>query len=98
MNDPIEELKRKKMEEMMRKQNESQSSERKIVLTKLASAGARERINNLRLTKPEIAQQLEEHLVNLYKMGQIRPVVTEEQIVKILDLLIPKKDFRISRR
>lgn len=61
-------------------------------------AKARERLNNLRLVKPELALQLEMYLAQLYQAGQIRGKITDEQMVSILKKLSEKPEFRIRRK
>ena len=78
----------KKMESAMRKQ----------ALAKILDEKARQRLNNIRLTKPIVAEQLEAYIIQLHSSGQIRGMIKEDQMIKILEMLSPKRDFKITRR
>lgn len=81
-----EELKKKQLLEMIRP-----------ILGKIMEKRARERLNNIRVVKPDLAMQIELYLAQLYQMKQIPKMITEEEIIKILKSLSPKKEFRIRR-
>lgn len=70
---------------------------KKIVLKKILSKEAIERIGRIRLVKPELASQLELYLVQLYQAGKIRSQVSDEQIKLILEALSSKKEFKIVK-
>jgi len=70
---------------------------KKIVLSRILTKEANERLARLKLVKPELANQLELYLVQLYRAGQIRSVITDEQIKNILSQIAEKKNFRIRR-
>lgn len=59
---------------------------------------ARERLNNLKLVKPELATQLELYLAQLYQSGQMKGRITDEQMVSILKKISAKPEFRIKRK
>ena len=70
-----------------------------LVLMQILEPEARERLNTIKLTKPEFAKAVEQQLVLLAQSGRIRERLTDEQLKVILKQLIPeKKDFNITRR
>lgn len=74
---------------------------KKLVLRKILSRPAMERLSRIRLVKPDIATQLEMYLVNLYQSGKIRSEISEEQIKMILETISEsgaRREFRISRK
>ena len=81
--------------QMQQKQMEGQL---KAVSWQILEPAARERLNNLRVVKPELAMQLEAYLAQLYQAGQIKQKITEEQLVSILKKLGEKRDIRIRRK
>lgn len=97
-------LLQQRMDEMqqqaaMQQMQEQQAREIiKIITSKILDAKARERLNNLKVVKPEIAMQLEMYLAQLYQLGQLQCKITDEQMVMILKKLSSKPDFRIKRR
>lgn len=70
---------------------------KKIVLKKILSREASERLARIKLVKPDIANQLEMYLVQLYESGKIKGEVSDEQIKTILDMVSSKKDFKIIK-
>jgi len=88
------------MQESIQQQMQMQQMEEILKQIKLhvLDAKARERLNNLKLVKPELALQLELYLAQLYQAGQIRGKITDEQMVSILKKISTTKDFRIKRK
>lgn len=70
---------------------------KKIVLSRILTKEANERLARLKLVKPDLANQLELYLVQLYQAGQIKSIINDEQIKNILSQITEKRDFRIRR-
>ncbi len=70
---------------------------KKIVLSRILTKEANERLSRLKLVKPDLANQLELYLVQLYKAGQIKSIINDDQIKNILSQITEKRDFRIRR-
>jgi programmed cell death protein 5 len=81
-----EEIQQQEMEQM-----------KKTVLKKILDKSAIERMGRIRLVKPEVANQLELYLMQLYQSGKLKNVITEDQLIMILDSLSAKKEFKIIR-
>lgn len=64
------------------------------VLTKKA----RERLGNIRVVKPDFANQIEMYLLQLYQAGKIRGKIGEEELKILLKQLQTKRDFNIKFR
>jgi programmed cell death protein 5 len=88
-----------KMDEMSEEVERQKEVERikKIVLSRILTKDASERLARLKLVKPDLANQLELYLVQLYQAGQIKNVINDDQIKNILSQISEKKDFRIRR-
>jgi programmed cell death protein 5 len=84
MNEQAEEL--QKMESM-----------KKAILKKVLAKEATERLGRIKLVKPDIANQLELYLVQLYQSGKIPSMITDEQLKMILEQISVKPKFRILR-
>ncbi len=93
-------LLQQRMQENMQEQMQQKQLEQtlKAVSMQILEPKARERLNNLRVVKPEIAMQLEAYLAQLYQAGQIKQKITEDQLISILKKLSEKKDIRIKRK
>jgi len=75
------------------------SAQKEIILKQILSSEARLRLNNVKMVKPDIANTVENYLINMASQGKIRPTVTDEQLKQILlSIQQPKRDFKINRR
>ena len=71
---------------------------KKTILLNVLTKEARERLNNIRIVKPELANQIELYMVQLYQSGQISGKIDEDQLKKILNILQRKREFKIIRK
>jgi len=85
-DEELEALKLRKLAEMRRKLEEEREKRARIeaVLRQILTPEARERLYNLRLVKPELANMLEEQLVLLAQSRRIPIPVTDEFLKKLL--------------
>ena len=110
-DDELAELRRRRMAELQRQQMQQGAMEEEmqrqkqveaqlhLILMQILEPEARERLNTIKLTKPEFAKAVEQQLVMLAQSGQLRERLTDERLKVILKKLIPeKKDFNITRR
>lgn len=67
------------------------------ILRKILTKEAFERLSRIKFVNPELANQLELYLVQLYQSGQIKDIITDKKMKEILLSLQSKKDFRIRR-
>ena len=70
---------------------------KKVVMNKILTKEAIERLGRIRLVKPELATQLELYLMQLYQSGQIKNMIDDSQLKKILNSLTSKKQYNIRR-
>lgn len=110
-DDELAELRRRRMAELQRQQMQQGAMEEEmqrqkqaeaqlhLILMQILEPEARERLNTIKLTKPEFAKAVEQQLVMLAQSGQLRERLTDDRLKVILKKLIPeKKDFNITRR
>lgn len=71
---------------------------KKMILRNVLTKEARERLNRIKLVKPELAMQLELYLVQLYQSGKLRGQMTDEQLKDILQMLSSEKNFKIIKK
>jgi programmed cell death protein 5 len=79
--------------------NEEQISLQKDMLLKqILSGEARLRLNNVKMVKPELANLVENYLLELASQGKTQGQITDDQLKQILmSAQQPKKDFKINR-
>jgi programmed cell death protein 5 len=73
-------------------------AQKEIMLKQVLSADARLRLNNVRMVKPDLAEMVENYLLNLIMQGKISGQISDEQLKQILlSTQKPKRDFKINR-
>ncbi len=111
-DDELEELRRRKLMEMQgnladqqqqedqqQKAQEAEKARKQQILRQILAPDARERLANVRLVRPDIAENVENQLIQLASMGRINRVLTDEELRDILSKLTEtKRDTRIERR
>ena len=84
-------------EELERQQR--QKSQIQMILMQVLEPDARERLNTIKLTKPEFAGAVEQQLVALAQSGRLQKKITDAQLKELLRQLAPqKRDYSITRR
>ncbi len=70
---------------------------KKALLNKILSKQALERLNRIRLVKPEMALQLELYLIQLYQSNKIPGEISDNQLKGILNALTTREQFKIIK-
>ncbi len=83
---------------LSQEKNAEQNAQKEIILRQVMSSEARNRLNNVRMVKPDLANLVENYLLNLSAQGKITGQISDEQLKQILSSVQqPKRDFKISR-
>lgn len=109
MSDELDELRRKRLEELQnqsareqdtqrqREQAESINQQKQSILRSILSDQAKQRINNIKLVNPQMAEAIENQLISLAQSGRIRGIISEEQLLQMLrELQNTKRDTKIK--
>lgn len=103
----IEELRRRRLlelrQQLAREQQKIQMQQqiemqKQAVLRRILTPKARQRLTNLKIVKPEFAEQIELQLIQLAQQGKVNIPVTDEQLKDILvRLQSGRRDIKIRR-
>ena len=105
MAEDIEELRRKRMQQLLQQQVQSQQQEAlqeqmqeaeinnqiKFIIGNILEPEARERLANLRLARPQYARQIEILLIQLRQAGRLPQKLSDTEFKEILMKLSGKK-------
>jgi len=73
-------------------------AQKENMLKQVLSGDARLRLNNVRMVKPDLADLVENYILNLSVQGKISGQISDEQLKQILSSAQqPKRDFKINR-
>lgn len=103
----LEDLRRKRLQELRTKltdeQQRAESQEalelqKQALLRQVLTVEARQRLNRIKLVKPEFAEQIELRLIQVAQSGKIELPITDAQLKGILKNLQPaKREIRFRR-
>jgi programmed cell death protein 5 len=86
-------------EEAMEAQREQQEAQKKAILRQHLTDEARKRLNTVKMSKPEVGEQVEQQLVAVAQSGRIQGKIDDEKMKQLLQELTPdSKSFDIRRR
>jgi programmed cell death protein 5 len=86
-------------EEAMEQQRQQAEAQKKAVLRQNLTDGARKRLNTVKMSKPDVGEQVEQQIVALAQSGRIQGKIDEEKMKQLLQELTPdSKSFDIQRR
>jgi len=86
------------MQEEMERQKQA-DSQMQLILMQILEPDARERLNTIKLTRPDFARSVEQQLVLLAKSGRLKDKITDAQLKALLQQIQPaKREFNIRRK
>lgn len=100
----LDQLLRKKAIEQQRRTLEEQKRKAEIeaqkesILRVILTPEARQRLSNVKLVKPELAEAIENQLIALAQAGRIQAPLTDEELKSILEQLTSqtRKEYKIT--
>jgi programmed cell death protein 5 len=111
MDEELENLKKKKLQEMQdqaalqdqmedqEKQQQQLEDQKKSILRAILSNEARERLGRIKVARPEMAESIENQLIMLAQSGRLKNKINDEELRMLLSKILPKKrDIKIKRR
>jgi len=107
-DDELSELRKRRMAQMQQQagdqqeeleRQQKQKSQIQMLLMQVLEPDARERLNTIKLTKPEFAASVEQQLISLAQSGRLKNKITDAQLKELLRQLAPaRRDYTITRR
>ena len=111
MDEELENLRRKKLQELQQQgqlqesleEQDAQKKEleerRRTILRSILTTQAKERLGRIKVARPEMAGEIENQLIMLVQGGRLKNKINDEQLRMLLSKIIPKKrDIKIERR
>ena len=98
-DDELEQIRRRKMMEMERslsqerdaeeqkRYQEAEKARKQQILRQILAPDARERLANVRLVRPDLAENVENQLIQLASMGRINRLINDSDVRDILGKL-----------
>jgi programmed cell death protein 5 len=110
-DEDLEEIRRRKLEELKQqavRQQLAEAQEREFevkkyqLMRKILSPEGRQRLENIRIVKPEFAEQIEIQLIQLFQAGKLRgatplPDKAFKNLLEQITSLGRKKEFNIKK-
>jgi len=107
-DEELEELKKRRILELQQQQGEKErqaqmqqelDAQKQAILRQILTPEARERLNRIKIVKPELAEAVELQLIQLAQAGRLGNVLTDDQLKTILRRLTDKqRDIKITRK
>jgi programmed cell death protein 5 len=106
----LDELREQRLEELKEQQGEGDGegreearqqaeAQKQAILKQYLTDGARQRLNTVKMTKPQFAERVEQQLVSLAGSGRLGDRIDEDQMKELLEEMSPdSKSFDIKRR
>jgi programmed cell death protein 5 len=88
-------------QEALRAAKQEAEIQKQTLLRKILTPEARQRLTNIKMVRPEFAEQLELQLIQIVQTGRLRVPITDEVLKKLLIQIQASEDqreIRIRRR
>ena len=110
-DEELENIRRRKLEELRQQAAQQQKAEvqhqefeekKYIIMRKILSVEGRQRLENIRIVKPQFAEQIELQLIQLFQSGKLRgatplPDKAFKKLLEQISTFDRKKEFNIKK-
>ena len=96
----LQELQARAQQEVLaQEQAKNMEAQKQLVMRQLLTPEARERLANLRMTRPDVVESVENQLIMLAQSGRLTQQVDDYTLRQILRKVMPqKREIKIERR
>ncbi len=96
----IQELQLRAQQEVMaQEQNKQIDAQKAMVMRQILTPEARERLANLRMTRPDLVESVENQLITLVQSGRVNQKIDDYTLRQLLRKIMPtKREIKIERR
>lgn len=96
----LQELQQQALDEQRREQLKSEmETQKNAILSQILTNEARQRLSNVKMVRPELAEAIEMQLIQLAQSGRLNSKITDEQLKKTLKQISQRKrEGKISFR
>lgn len=96
----LQELQNRAQQEAVAQEQAKQAEAQKAILMRqILTPEARERLANLRMTRPDVVEQVEDQLLMLVRSGRVSEQIDDYTMRQILRKVMPtKREIKIERR
>ena len=107
----LEELRRRRLMELQKESMTSEENarreeeerrvaqkERQEILKKFLTPEAVQRLANIRLARPEVAENVENQILSIAQSGRLNRMITDNELKSILVRITEKRETKIERR
>ena len=110
-DEDLEKIRRRRLEELQQQAAQQQIAEAQhkefenkkyLIMRKILSQEGRQRLENIRMVKPQFAEQIEIQLIQLFQSGQLRgatplPDKAFKKLLEQISSIGKKKEFNIRK-